>query len=146
MHPVLVAAGRSSKDGSVSVGVFLLDDHELVRTGLRSLLESTDDLVVVGEAGTAAEALSRIPPIAPRRGVARRAPARRERRGGLSRNPVARPETACIMLTSYADDEALFAAIMAGAAGYVLKQVSGTDLVDDVRRVGRRRVAARPGR
>ena len=60
-------------------------------------------------------------------------------------DPLAHPEIACIMLTSFADDEALFAAIMAGAAGYVLKQVRGTDLVDGIRRVGRRRVAARPG-
>jgi len=115
--------------------VFLLDDHEIVRTGLRSLLEATDDIVVVGEAGTVAEALARIPPTRPEVAIL---DVRLPDGSGVevcrevrSRNP----EIACVMLTSYADDEALFAAIMAGAAGYVLKQVEGTNLVEDVRRV-----------
>jgi two-component system response regulator DevR len=119
----------------VSLRVFLLDDHEIVRTGLRTLLEETDDIVVVGEAGTVAEALARIPPTRPEVAVLDvRLPdgsgveVCREIRSRM-------PEVACVMLTSYADDEALFAAIMAGAAGYVLKQVEGTDLVDDLRRV-----------
>jgi DNA-binding NarL/FixJ family response regulator len=119
----------------VSLRVFLLDDHEIVRTGLRSLLEATDDIVVVGEAGTVAEALARIPSTRPEVAVLDvRLPdgsgveVCREIRSRM-------PEVACVMLTSYADDEAHFAAIMAGAAGYVLKQVEGTNLVDDIRRV-----------
>jgi len=115
--------------------VFLLDDHEIVRTGLRTLLEATDDLEVVGEAGTSAEALSRIPALRPDVAILDvRLPdgsgveVCRDIRSQL-------PTTACIMLTSYADDEALFASIMAGSSGYVLKQVGGTSLVDDIRRV-----------
>ncbi len=118
----------------MAVRVFLLDDHEIVRTGLRSLLTSTDDLVVVGEAGTTAEALAQIPVLLPdvcildvRLPDGSGVEVCREIRSEF-------PQTACIMLTSYADDEALFAAIMAGASGYVLKQVGGTSLVDDVRR------------
>jgi two-component system response regulator DevR len=133
--PPVTGSERSGwEDGRMSVGVFLLDDHEVVRTGLRSLLESTDDLVVVGEAGTVADALVRIPLTRPdvalldvRLPDGSGVEVCREIRSRL-------PETACVMLTSYADDEALFAAIMAGAAGYVLKQVGSGDLVDDVRR------------
>jgi len=117
------------------IRVFLLDDHEIVRTGLRALLESTDDLEVVGEAGTVAEALSRIPALRPDVAIFDvRLPdgsgveVCREIRSRL-------PSTACIMLTSYADDEALFASIMAGSSGYVLKQIGGNSLIDDVRRV-----------
>jgi two-component system response regulator DevR len=116
--------------------VFLLDDHEVVRSGLRALLEAEDDLVVVGEAATAADALARIPPTLPDVAILDvRLPdgsgieVCREIRSGF-------PKIACVMLTSYADDEALTAAIMAGAAGYVLKQVRGTDLVDSIRRAG----------
>ena len=119
----------------MSLRIFLLDDHEIVRTGLRTLLEATDDIVVVGEAGTVAEALARIPPTRPEVAVLDvRLPdgsgveVCREIRSRM-------PEVACVMLTSYADDEALFAAIMAGAAGYVLKQVEGSNFVDDLRRV-----------
>jgi len=119
----------------VSLRVFLLDDHEIVRTGLRSLLEATDDIVVVGEAGTVAEALARIPPTRPEVAIL---DVRLPDGSGVEVCREVRahnPEIACVMLTSYADDEALFAAIMAGAAGYVLKQVEGTNLVEDVRRV-----------
>ncbi len=115
--------------------MFLLDDHEIVRTGLRSLLESTDDLEVVGEAGTVAEALSRIPALRPDVAIL---DVRLPDGSGVEvcRDIRAQqPATACIMLTSYADDEALFASIMAGASGYVLKQIGGNSLVDDVRRV-----------
>ena len=115
--------------------VFLLDDHEIVRRGLRELLEAEDNLVVVGEAGTAAEALTGIPSTSPDVAVLDvRLPdgdgveVCREIRSG-------HPEVQCLMLTSYADDEALFSAILAGASGYVLKQVRGTDLVDAIRRV-----------
>ena len=119
----------------MALRIFLVDDHEVVRAGLRSLLEAESDLEVVGEAGTVAEALARIPPTRPDVAIL---DVRLPDGSGVEvcreiRSQV--PETACLMLTSYADDEALFAAIMAGAAGYVLKQVGGTDLVEDVRRV-----------
>ena len=120
----------------MNLGVFLLDDHELVRTGLRSLLEATDDLVVVGEAATAVDALVRIPLTQPHVAIL---DVRLPDGSGIEvcREIRSRsPEIACVMLTSYADDEALFAAIMAGAAGYVLKQVGGSDLVADIRRAG----------
>ncbi len=118
-----------------TIGVFLLDDHEIVRTGLRSLVSSADDLVVVGEAGTVAEALDRIPPTKPDVAIL---DVRLPDGSGIEVCREIRsnwPEIACVMLTSYADDEALVAAIMAGAAGYVLKQVAATDLVGDIRRV-----------
>ena len=121
----------------MTVRVFLLDDHEIVRRGLRDLLEAEDDLTVVGDAGTAAEALRRIPATRPDVAVL---DVRLPDGDGIEVCREVRsshPEIQCLMLTSYADDEALFAAIMAGAAGYVLKQVRGTDLVDGVRRVGR---------
>jgi two-component system response regulator DevR len=117
--------------------VFLLDDHEVVRRGLRELLETEDDLEVVGEAGTAEEAMGRIPATSPQVAVL---DVRLPDGDGVEvcREIRSRhPEISCLMLTSYADDEALFAAIMAGAAGYVLKQVKGADLVDAVRRVAR---------
>ena len=117
------------------VRVFLLDDHEVVRRGLRDLLESDAGLEVVGEAGTAAEALARIPPTRPDVAVL---DVRLPDGNGVEvcREVRARhPEIQCLMLTSFADDEALFQSIMAGAAGYVLKQVRGTDLVDAVCRV-----------
>ena len=120
----------------MALGVFLLDDHEVVRTGLKALLEASEDITVVGEAGTLSEALARIPSAKPNVAILDvRLPdgsgveACREIRSRL-------PEIACVMLTSYADDEALFASIMAGAAGYVLKQVGSADLVDTVRRAG----------
>ncbi|HVM06556.1 MAG TPA: response regulator transcription factor [Acidimicrobiales bacterium] len=117
--------------------VFLLDDHEVVRRGLRELLEAEDDLVVVGEAGTAEEALRRVPATSPDVAVL---DVRLPDGDGVEvcRDIRSRhPEVNCLMLTSFADDEALFASIMAGAAGYVLKQVKGADLVDAVRRVAR---------
>jgi two-component system response regulator DevR len=119
----------------VPTRVFLLDDHEVVRRGVRDLLEGSGDIEVVGEAGTAEEALGRI--ASARADVAlldMRLPdgngveVCREIRSRHS-------EIACLILTSFADDEALFDAIMAGAAGYLLKQVKGTDLVDAVHRV-----------
>jgi len=119
------------------VRVFLLDDHEVVRRGLRELLESEHDLEVVGEAGTADEALRRIPATNPDVAIL---DVRLPDGDGVQVCREIRsnhPGLACLMLTSYADDEALFSAIMAGAAGYLLKQVRGTDLVDGIRRVGR---------
>ena len=120
-------------DVRVRLGVFLLDDHEVVRTGLRSLIEATDDLTVVGEAGTVAEALARIPSTHPRVALL---DVRLPDGSGIEVCREVRstsPEIACVMLTSYADDEALFAAIMAGAAGYVLKQVGSSTLLDGIR-------------
>lgn len=115
--------------------VFLLDDHEIVRRGLRKLLEAEDDVHIVGEAGTAADALARIPPTRPDVAVL---DVRLPDGNGVEvcREVRSRhPEIRCLMLTSFSDDEALFQAIMAGAAGYLLKQVRGTDLVTAIRNV-----------
>ncbi|MFP5255232.1 MAG: response regulator [Acidimicrobiia bacterium] len=115
--------------------VFLLDDHEIVRRGLRELLEAEGDLVVVGEAGTAEEAYGRIPATSPDVAVL---DVRLPDGDGIEVCREIRskhPEIACIMLTSFSDDEAVYASIMAGAAGYLLKQVRGSDLVNGVRRV-----------
>jgi DNA-binding NarL/FixJ family response regulator len=121
--------------GSGQIGVFLLDDHEIVRKGVRDLLEAEPDIVVVGEAGTAESALARIPALRPNVAVL---DVRLPDGDGVSVCREIRskmPEVACLMLTSFGDDEALFDAIMAGAAGYVLKQIRGTDLVGAVRTV-----------
>jgi DNA-binding NarL/FixJ family response regulator len=120
----------------VTISVFLLDDHEIVRRGIAQLLESEDDIQVVGEAGTAAQALARIPALRPDVAVL---DVRLPDGDGVTvcrdiRSAV-NPAPACLMLTSYSDDEALFGAIMAGAAGYLLKQVTGVDLVGAVRTV-----------
>ncbi len=115
--------------------MFLLDDHEVVRRGLRDMLDAEDDLTVVGEAGTADEALSRIPPTRPDVAVL---DVRLPDGNGVEvcREVRSRhPEIQCLMLTSFADDEALFQAIMAGASGYLLKQIKGPDIVDAIRRV-----------
>ncbi len=117
------------------IRVFLLDDHEVVRRGLRELLEPEADLEVVGEAGTAAEALARIPALRPDVAVL---DARLPDGSGIDvcREVRSRqPEVKALILTSFDDDDALFAAIMAGAAGYVLKDIHGNDLVDAIRRV-----------
>ncbi len=117
--------------------MFLLDDHEIVRRGVRELLEAEDDLQVVGEASTAQQAYELLPTTTPNVAVL---DVRLPDGDGIEVCREIRsehPEIACLMLTSFADDEAVFSAILAGAAGYVLKQVRGTDLVDAVRRVGR---------
>ncbi|HEY2442016.1 MAG TPA: response regulator transcription factor [Streptosporangiaceae bacterium] len=123
------------KTPNTPITVFLLDDHEIVRRGVRDLLEADPGITVVGEAGTAASALARIPALRPDVAVLDvRLPdgdgitVCRDIRSAL-------PQVACLMLTSFGDDEALFGAIMAGAAGYVLKQIRGTDLVGAVRTV-----------
>jgi two-component system, NarL family, response regulator DevR len=120
----------------VVISVFLLDDHELVRTGLKTVFEAEPDITVVGEAGSAAEALVRIPAVRPDVAILDvRLPdgegvtVCREIRSTVD------PPPACLMLTSYSDDDALFGAIMAGAAGYMLKQVSGRALAGAVRTV-----------
>ena len=117
------------------IRVYLLDDHEVVRRGLRDLLEQDGDIVVVGESGLAQEATRRIPALRPHVAVL---DGRLPDGSGIDvcREIRSRhPEIAALILTSFDDDEALFSAIMAGAAGYVLKQIRGTDLVDAVRRV-----------
>ena len=117
------------------IRVFLLDDHEVVRTGLRELLEHDGDIEIVGESGSALEAIARIPSLRPNVAVL---DARLPDGNGIDVCRQVRsvdPTIQGLILTSYEDDEALFAAIMAGAAGYVLKQIRGTDLVDAVRRV-----------
>ena len=125
----------SSSARAQSIQVFLLDDHEVVRRGVRDLLEAEEGITVVGEAGTCAQALVRIPALRPQVAVLdMRLPdgdgvtVCRELRSRM-------PELACLMLTSFDDDDALLDSIMAGAAGYVLKQIKGSDLVAAVRTV-----------
>jgi DNA-binding NarL/FixJ family response regulator len=127
------AADGAARNGGIRV--FLLDDHEIVRRGVRELLETEPDITVIGEAGTAASALARIPALMPDVAVL---DVRLPDGDGVSvcrdiRSAL--PQVACLMLTSFGDDEALFDAIMAGAAGYVLKQIRGTDLVGAVRTI-----------
>ena len=117
------------------IRVFLLDDHEVVRRGLRDLLESEGDIEIVGESGSATEAISRIPALRPDVAVL---DGRLPDGSGIDVCREIRsvdPSIQALILTSYDDDEALFAAILAGAAGYVLKQIAGNDLIDGVRRV-----------
>jgi DNA-binding NarL/FixJ family response regulator len=117
------------------IRVFILDDHEIVRNGLRQTLERHDDIEVVGEAGLVAEALRRIPALSPTVAII---DGRLPDGTGIDVCREVRsqhPDVACLILTSFDDDEALFSAIMAGAAGYVLKEIRGTDLVSAVRTV-----------
>jgi len=117
------------------IRVFLLDDHEVVRRGLAELLQHEGDVEVVGESASALEATRRIPALRPDVAIL---DARLPDGNGIDVCRDVRaidPTIKGLILTSYEDDDALFAAIMAGAAGYVLKQVRGTDLVDAVRRV-----------
>ena len=124
-----------TEETSDPIRVFLLDDHEVVRRGVRDMLETEADITVVGEGSTAAEALARIPAVRPQVAVLDvRLPdgdgvtVCREIRSRM-------PEVSCLMLTSFADDDALFDAILAGASGYVLKQIRGSDLIGAVRTV-----------
>jgi DNA-binding NarL/FixJ family response regulator len=124
-----------SDPGKAPVRVYLLDDHEVVRRGLKELLESEGDIVVVGESASAVEATRRIPALRPDVAIL---DGRLPDGSGIDVCRDVRsvdPSIAALILTSYDDDEALFAAIMAGASGYVLKQVRGNDLVETVRRV-----------
>ena len=119
----------------MTIRVFLLDDHEVVRRGIADLLGLESDMEVVGEAGSATDALHRIPAARPDVAVL---DVRLPDGTGIEVCRDARsilPELKCLMLTSYADDEALFDAIMAGASGYVLKDIKGNDLVEAVRSV-----------
>jgi two-component system response regulator DevR len=117
------------------IRVFLLDDHEVVRRGLAELLQNEGNIEVVGESASAAEAIRRIPALRPDVAIL---DARLPDGNGIDVCRDVRAVDSSIkglILTSYEDDEALFAAIMAGASGYLLKQIRGTDLVDAVRRV-----------
>ncbi|CAM5496143.1 response regulator transcription factor [Streptomyces atroolivaceus] len=121
------------EDGKITV--FLLDDHEVVRRGVHELLTAEEDIEVIGEAGTAADALARIPATRPDVAVL---DVRLPDGSGVEvcREVRSRDENIkCLMLTSYADDEALFDAIMAGASGYVLKAIRGNELLSAVRDV-----------
>jgi two-component system response regulator DevR len=122
-------------DSGEPITVFLLDDHEIVRRGVADLLESAPDITVVGEAGTAAQALARIPALKPQVAVL---DARLPDGSGIDvcrdiRS--AMPEVRCLILTSYDDNDAIFAAVMAGAAGYLLKEIRGTSLLEAIRQV-----------
>jgi two-component system, NarL family, response regulator DevR len=130
-------AEREQAGPDTPIRVFLLDDHEVVRRGVHDLLNDEPDLTVVGEAATVEQALVRVPALRPDVAVLDvRLPdgdgvtVCRELRSRL-------PELACLMLTSFDDEEALLDSIMAGASGYVLKQIQGSDLVSAVRTVAR---------
>lgn len=117
------------------IRVFLLDDHEVVRRGVHDLLDDEPDINVVGEAATAEQALVRVPALRPHVAVL---DVRLPDGDGVSVCRELRshmPELACLMLTSFDDEEALLDSIMAGASGYVLKQIQGSDLVSAVRTV-----------
>ncbi|WP_031103737.1 response regulator [Streptomyces sp. NRRL S-146] len=119
------------------IRVFLLDDHEVVRRGVKDLLDDEPDITVVGEAATAEQALVRVPALRPQVAVL---DVRLPDGDGVSvcRELRSRmPELTCLMLTSFDDEEALLDSIMAGASGYVLKQIQGSDLVSAVRTVAR---------
>jgi len=125
----------SATDDPTTVRVFLLDDHEIVRRGIADLLQAEPGVIVVGEAGTAAEALRRIPATRPDVAVL---DARLPDGSGIDVCREIRslfPEIRCLILTSYDDNDALFAAVMAGASGYLLKEIRGSSLVDAVRQV-----------
>jgi two-component system response regulator DevR len=124
-----------SSGASETIRIFLLDDHEVVRRGIRELLETEPGFEVVGESASAAEATRRIPALRPHVAIL---DGRLPDGSGIDVCREVRsqdPSIAALILTSYDDDDALFAAIMAGAAGYVLKQVRGDDLIDMIRRV-----------
>ncbi len=130
-----IVVGVDGSGGSGRIRVFLLDEHEVVRRGVREVLEAEPDITVVGEAGTAASALARIPALRPDVAVL---DVRLPDGDGVSvcrEIRSAMPQVACLMLTSFGNDDALFDAIMAAGAGYVLKQIRGTDLVGAVREV-----------
>jgi two-component system, NarL family, response regulator DevR len=123
-------------DEDKTLRIMLVDDHEVVRKGLRAMLEAQEDFEVVAEAGNADEAVLRARSYKPDVVVMDvRLP---DRSGVIACREVRaeNPDIAVLMLTSFSDDQALFDSIMAGAAGYVLKQIRGGDLVEGIRRVG----------
>jgi DNA-binding NarL/FixJ family response regulator len=121
--------------GDSAIRVFLLDDHEVVRRGVRELLDAEDDIEVVGEAETVERALARVPAVRPDVAIL---DVRLPDGDGITVCRELRSmsgDISCLMLTSFSDDEALMQAVLAGASGYLLKQIRGTDIVDAVRRV-----------
>ena len=133
--PMTTSSAHPPADGTARLRVYLLDDHEVVREGLKAMLEATGRIEVIGESGSAVEATSRIPALRPDVAVL---DARLPDGSGIEVCRAIRSvdETLqALILTSYDDDEALFSAIMAGAAGYVLKDVRGHDLVEAIERV-----------
>jgi DNA-binding NarL/FixJ family response regulator len=128
-----VSTKASSSPQGKPIGVFVLDDQEIVRRGVRGLLEAEPNIRVIGEAGTAADALAEIPALRPNVAVL---DVRLPDGDGVSVCREVRswaPGVACLMFTAFSDDQALLDSILAGAAGYVLKQVRGSDLVGAVR-------------
>lgn len=133
-EPIAAHTTPTGPEGG-KVRVYLLDDHEIVRRGLRELLEGDGRIEVVGESGLAEEATRRIPALRPHVAVL---DGRLPDGSGVDVCRDIRsvdPSIACLILTSYDDDEALFHAIMAGASGYVLKQIRGNELIDAILRV-----------
>ena len=131
--------GDPDKVGNQPSRIFILDDHELVRRGLIDLLGTAPDMLVVGEAATAGEALRRIPAALPDVALL---DARLPDGNGIDvcrdiRSKL--PAIRCLILTSYDDDEALYASVMAGASGYLLKEIIGASLLEDIRQVARGR-------
>ncbi|MCX6394908.1 MAG: response regulator transcription factor [Propionibacteriales bacterium] len=117
------------------IRVYLLDDHEIVRQGIRTFLEAAGDIEVIGESGSAVDATHRIPALRPDVAVL---DARLPDGSGIEVCRTVRsvdPTISALILTSYDDDEALFSAIMAGAAGYVLKEIKSSDLLSAIRHV-----------
>jgi two-component system response regulator DevR len=132
---LLVRQYKGTMTTANPIRVYLLDDHEVVRQGLRTLLEASGDIEVVGESGSAEDATNRIPALRPDVAVL---DGRLPDGSGVEVCRAIRSVDSSIkalILTSYDDDEALFAAIMAGATGYVLKDIRGTDLVETIKRV-----------
>lgn len=126
---------ETAETAGAPITVFLLDDHEVVRRGVKDLLEVEPDITVIGEGSTAAEALARIPALRPQVAVL---DVRLPDGDGVSVCRDLRsmmPELGCLMLTSFSDDDALYDAILAGAAGYVLKQIKGSELITAVRTI-----------
>jgi DNA-binding NarL/FixJ family response regulator len=131
----MVSQAESGEPAGRQVTVFLLDDHEVVRRGVRDLLETHPDITVVGEASTASSALPRIAALCPDVAVL---DVRLPDGDGVTVCREIRslmPGVACLMLTAFSDDEALFDSIMAGAAGYMLKHIHGTDLAGAIRTI-----------
>ncbi|MEE9176939.1 MAG: response regulator transcription factor [Acidimicrobiia bacterium] len=118
------------------IRIVLIDDHEVVRAGIKAMIDAQDDMEVVGEAGTAEDGVRRVGYDEPDVVVL---DVRLPDGSGVESCRDIRtrfPDVKVLMLTSFAEEEALLAAILAGASGYVLKRVKGTDLVNDIRRVG----------
>ena len=138
-------SNNQSKVRDAMIRIFLVDDHELVRRGIAGLLAAEPDMEIVGEAGTAAQARARIAATQPDVALL---DVRLPDGSGIDVCRDVRsqsPATGCLILTAYDDDEAIYAAVLAGAAGYVLKDIRGTNLVESVRKVAAGRSLLDPG-